>query len=764
MAKRRFEVSGSWSRALRTAAAAAACVLLASPALAQTTREYQLRWRVPPEPDVASYKVFLGNASRAYGTPMNIGKPAPDGTGVAATLLTGLDASKSYFVAMTAVDGSGNESALSNELVVAAVACTVTQCNDNNSCTVDSCGTAGCVHTTVSDGTGCNDGNSSTFFDSCRAGVCIGQMPQCTTNAQCPDLDSNVCTGARVCSNYECVPTPAPSCPNPSNPCQAASCNALTGCVTSNVPNGTSCNDGNAGTLNDVCTNGTCGGTAAECTSDAQCPDLDGDVCNGGRVCSNFRCVAGAPLVCNASRVCADSVCDPTRGCVFDWHDAGTSCDDGDAATQNDVCVSDGVCSGEIPPPPPPVECENVFGAPTAQRLALTDRPDRTMTVVWDAPRNPAGAEVRYQRAGTNQWFSLRGELRRHDGCEATFAASLSGLVPGATYEYAVSGAGANGPLWTQPMTFRTAPATGTDGVLRVIFVAGVGSAGAPGADAAAAVRDRIARYRPNFVLGGGGYAHASDAVGAGLAVNADDAVENWFEQMSPAFAVTPFVPAYGDGETEAYWHEETREMYASRQPTFAPGGPGSSYSFDASNAHFLALDAPTAAALLPTTAEGAAHLDWISQDLAAARQRGVRWIVVFEHLDLWSSEAGAPAVESVRDALATLFERHRVSLVLSGDGTSTERTWPLANGAPVQTRGTFFMRGVTYLRAGAGGRTAFGAWAQPTRPDWSATRDNRRAQFVLLNFLNGRAVQVNSISVDPATGSTQAVDTFYVR
>ncbi len=824
MEKRRLELSRFLSRAARALVGVGACVLLASPALAQGTREYQLRWRVSPEPDVASYRVFLGNASRTYGAPVNVGEPAPDASGVASTLLTGLDASADYYVAMTAVDSAGNESALSNEIVVAAAACTVAQCNDANSCTVDSCGATGCIHSNVADGTGCSDGNASTFLDVCRAGVCVGQTPQCTSNSQCPDLDSNVCTGGRVCTDYACVATPALSCPAPSNPCQAAACNALTGCTSANVPNGTACNDGNASTMNDVCTSGTCAGTVAACTSDAQCPDLDANVCNGGRVCSgvacvagplapdgmscddgdpltqgdvcqagtcrgrhecesdadcpdadanvctgrptcsNFRCVAGAPLSCTAAHVCADPVCDPRQGCVFDWHEPGTSCDDGDAETANDVCVADGVCAGELPPPPTPAGCEDAFGAPTAWRLALTDRPESTATVVWDAPRNPSGAEVRYHRAGSAEWYSLRGEIRREDGCEATFAAALTGLAPNAAYEYAVSGAGASGPLWTKPATFTTAPAAGTDGVLRVLFVAGVGSAGAPGAAAAAAVRNGMARYRPNFVLGGGGYAHAGDAVGAGLAADADGAVGRWFEQMTPVFARAAFVPAYGDGETEAYWHDETREMYASRQPTFAPGGPRASYSFDASGSHFVVIDAPTAAALLPTTSEGAAHLSWLANDLAAARVRGVRYIVVAEHLDLWSSELGAPAVASVRGALAAIFERHRVNLVLSGDGTSTERSWPIAGGLPVQTRGTYYSRGVAYLRAGAGGRSTFGAWAQPTKPAWSAVRDNQKPQFVLIKVRAGRAMRVNSIAVDPATGLSEVVDSFYIR
>ena len=54
-------------------------------------RNYQLRWIVPPEPDVAGYRVYLALAPMSYGGGTDIGFQSPDPNGVASYLLTGLD-------------------------------------------------------------------------------------------------------------------------------------------------------------------------------------------------------------------------------------------------------------------------------------------------------------------------------------------------------------------------------------------------------------------------------------------------------------------------------------------------------------------------------------------------------------------------------------------------------------------------------------------------------------------------------------------------
>ncbi|MBI3834982.1 MAG: hypothetical protein HY287_11690 [Planctomycetes bacterium] len=85
-----------------------------------------------------------------------------------------------------------------------------------------------CVAYTVSDGTICNDGLFCTINDRCGAGECLGEQ--------------------RDCREF-------------GNACNTAVCNEDTNaCESHPVENGTICDDGNACTANDVCSNGTCHG------------------------------------------------------------------------------------------------------------------------------------------------------------------------------------------------------------------------------------------------------------------------------------------------------------------------------------------------------------------------------------------------------------------------------------------------------------------------------------------------------------------------
>jgi hypothetical protein len=67
-----------------------------------------LAWDASPSPNITGYKVYYGNASRSYGTPVTIGN-------VLTYTVTGLTPNTWYF-AVTAFDNSGNESGYSNEV------------------------------------------------------------------------------------------------------------------------------------------------------------------------------------------------------------------------------------------------------------------------------------------------------------------------------------------------------------------------------------------------------------------------------------------------------------------------------------------------------------------------------------------------------------------------------------------------------------------------------------------------------------------------
>jgi hypothetical protein len=69
-----------------------------------------LAWDANTEPDLDGYKIYYGLASGNYGTPVDVGN-------VEQHTLTGLEEGKTYFLAATAYDLDGNESAFSDELV-----------------------------------------------------------------------------------------------------------------------------------------------------------------------------------------------------------------------------------------------------------------------------------------------------------------------------------------------------------------------------------------------------------------------------------------------------------------------------------------------------------------------------------------------------------------------------------------------------------------------------------------------------------------------
>ena len=233
---------------------------------------------------------------------------------------------------------------------VAPPQCLVTGCNDNNSCTVDTCGTNGCTFDPAPRrGMSCDDGNARTINDVCQTnGSCAGTAAQCIADADCP-APADMCAGPQACV---------------ANRCQAG---------TSPRPNETSCNDGNAATRYDVCRSGVCRGFA--CGSDAQCSDNqgcngvercvnntcaagtpmvcgDGNVCNGTETCSNGACVSGTMLaVPDRGRPCFDAFCDPVMGCRVQTHPDGTTCTTQTSA-QPGMC-SMGVCVANPTTPPP---------------------------------------------------------------------------------------------------------------------------------------------------------------------------------------------------------------------------------------------------------------------------------------------------------------------------------------------------------------------------------------------------------------------------
>lgn len=226
-----------------------------------------------------------------------------------------------------------------------------TDCDNPDTCNAD----GNCVPNLASSETHCTDDDNACTDDFCNGdGGCTH-----TANSDSCD-DGNVCTVGDTCSDSGCQAGEEPLNCDDHNPCTDDSCDpeAKGGCV--HTPNTASCNDGNACTTNDTCSNGECvGGAPLTCDDENPCTDdscnstvdlyplprfindelppdpcvhapdetnscSDGDACNGLEACvlltdgesvTGAECLSGEPPVCDDKNACTSDSCNAETGC-----------------------------------------------------------------------------------------------------------------------------------------------------------------------------------------------------------------------------------------------------------------------------------------------------------------------------------------------------------------------------------------------------------------------------------------------------------------
>ena len=181
------------------------------------------------------------------------------------------------------------------------------QCQQAVACAGD----GGCAVTPKIDGTPCDDGQLCTASDQCVSGVCNGSPYTCTPtmcaatsvcagdggcevtprNAGASCDDGVACTFDDACGDAGLCEGTTYSCPGVTECKQAGVCLGDGGCDVVNKADNTPCDDGQACSTNDVCTNGVCGGTPATTYLDA-----DGDG-RGDLTQTSMACPAGANYV-----------------------------------------------------------------------------------------------------------------------------------------------------------------------------------------------------------------------------------------------------------------------------------------------------------------------------------------------------------------------------------------------------------------------------------------------------------------------------------
>ncbi|WP_309888461.1 kelch repeat-containing protein, partial [Archangium sp.] len=218
--------------------------------------------------------------------------------------------------------------------VYAYDACAGVSCNSAPGTCYEAAGTCGngvCSYAPKASGVACDDGNACTGADACNgAGVCAGSATSCSSPpGQCYEAagacsggscsyeykasgaacnDGDACTVGEVCNGVGgCAGTPV-SCNSPPGQCYQAA-GTCSGGTCSYAPKaaGTACDDGNAGTLNDVCSGaGVCAGAVACTTPPDACHGTPGTYANGACTypVKEGGTVCGAGQVCNATGQC----------------------------------------------------------------------------------------------------------------------------------------------------------------------------------------------------------------------------------------------------------------------------------------------------------------------------------------------------------------------------------------------------------------------------------------------------------------------------
>ena len=125
------------------------------------------------------------------------------------------------------------------------------------------------------------------------------------------------------------------------------------------------CNDGNACTKEEFCSDGFCKGTAVVCDDKNPCtkdscdpasgctsapddllPCSDNNACTAGDACAAGACAPGDVTVCDDQNLCTSDSCNPKQGCVF--ADNTLPCTDGDVCTLGDVCAGASCQPGKV--------------------------------------------------------------------------------------------------------------------------------------------------------------------------------------------------------------------------------------------------------------------------------------------------------------------------------------------------------------------------------------------------------------------------------
>jgi hypothetical protein len=399
---------------------------------------------------------------------------------------------------------------------------------------------------------------------------------------------------------------------------------------------------------------------------------------------------------------------------------------------------------------------------PDQVHLAWVEEPSTSLTVVWRTWQVATPHVVEYREAGESAWRTALGAARPSGTTGTLHEVTLDGLTPSTTYEYRVRG---DGSAWSDVFSARTAPPPGPAD-FDAVYVADTGLIGrADGlATGTQQVIDEIDALDPDLVLLGGDYAYYNTDQRYGTL---DNSIDAWFNQMQPIGSGAPMMVAYGNHETLL---SERFEDWAPRFATPEGWDDRRAYSFDVGDVHFVSIFAVSDISGLSS-----GQLQWIEDDIVAAKLAGARWVVPFFHVSPFAEGSSHPSNLQLRAQLGPLFERLGVKLAIASHDQAYERSYPLVGVPSNMTRTSTSKRcyttgdGVTWVKVSPGGKLSnkngnFSQFATTTPPFWTADRDNTAHHYARLRVSASGSLKLETFGVLGDGGAPVLVDSFEYR
>ncbi|MEK7315408.1 MAG: phytase [Candidatus Eisenbacteria bacterium] len=351
--------------------------------------------------------------------------------------------------------------------------------------------------------------------------------------------------------------------------------------------------------------------------------------------------------------------------------------------------------------------------------------------IAWQTGITATGT-VQY---GTTASF---GNQAAHAGAALNHSVTLNGLLPGTVYYYRIlSGLQA----LTGVDSFRTAPAA--DEPFRFLAFGDPGRATSEQIQLASRIQS----------LGGSLGILTGDIIYEnGEAANF---TPQYFDIYRPTIRHIPFYPCLGNHDVITSNGQPYLDAFY--LPSNNPAGTERYYSFDHSNAHFVALSVTA-----ENTTPGSAMLTWLDADLSASTKL---WKFVYFHVPMYSNSGGHGGDATIAAALEPILDAHKVDIVFQGHNHYYTRTYPIASGQVVDaSQNPNFMHpgGPVYIVTGGAGRALYSISALSSIEAFSKSTFHTTYVDVSGTTLAFKAVERDgtvidsmSISKDPSTAVT---------